>query len=198
MNLGIYPHLIMTHITLAVVASAYLALGVPPADGTQGAATLEASDAFALTGHGPAEAAAPDTAVLNTRIEDAFPDYRLSTEAEIAGRFPLIDGSTLSMYVPEYGSGELWWIQRADLTGDGEEEVLTIVTSVDDPAEDQLVVLHPDGTGSKVGALGGWGFGHGEDESGPYVAIIFYEKGADIYRWDGDEFAVYYDPDDCC
>jgi len=188
----------MTHITLAVVASAFLAFYMPSADGPQGAATAEASDAVALTGHGPAEAAAPDTAALNARIQDAFPGYRLSIEAEIADRFPLIDGTGLSMYVPEFGSGELWWIQRADLTGDGEEEVLTIVTSVKDPAEDQLVVLHPDGTGSKVGALGGWGFGHGEDETGPYVAIIFWEKGADLYRWDGDEFTVYYDPDACC
>jgi len=188
----------MTHITLAVIAAAFLACSMPPAVGPQGANTPESSQALALTGQVPTEAAAQDTSALGARIVDAFPGYRLSTEGEIADRFPLIDGTTLSMYVPEFGSGELWWIQRADLTGSGEEEVLTVVTSVEDPAEDQLVVLHADGTGSSVGPLGGWGFGHGEDESGPYVAIVFWEKGADLYRWDGEEFSLSYDPDACC
>jgi hypothetical protein len=186
----------MTFITPVLLLAAPLLACVPLGgnDGDRGLVPAAGTVDYVLT----SVQAEADTATVDARIRDAFPGYRLSTEAEIDDRFPLLDGTTVSMFVPEFGTGAVWWVKRADLTGDGVEDVLTVATSIDDPSVDRLVVLHGDGSASSIGGLGGWGFSHGEDEIGPYVVTIYWEKGADLYRWDGEGFPLWVDPDGCC
>jgi hypothetical protein len=183
----------MNPITLSLLLAASL-LACVSLGGTDGDYELTSVDGtvdYAMT---PARAKV-DTALVNTRIRNAFPGYRLSTEAEIEDRFPLLDGTSLPVFVPEFDTGAVWWIKRADLTGDGIEDVLTVATSIDDPSVDRLVVLHGDGSASSLGGLGGWGFDHAEDEIGAYVAKIYWEKATDFCKWDGSAFSLWVDPD---
>jgi len=131
-----------------------------------------------------------DLAAIDRRIREELPGYRLTTEAEIAERFPLIDGTSLDLYEPEFGSGEAWWVKTADVMNDGRPDIVTVATNVADPGKDMLVVLHAGGV-KAIESLGGWGFGVGEG----YVALVFYDKGADMLRWDGDSFVEWSTPD---
>lgn len=131
---------------------------------------------------------AADTAGVARSIATQFPGFHLATEREIACRYPLLDGSTPATYEEAFASGKAWWVQRVDVDADGVEDVVTILTADEDPQVDQLVVLFGNGRQANLGNLGGWGFSAGRDEDGAYVARVFWEKGADVYRWDGEGF----------
>jgi hypothetical protein len=137
-----------------------------------------------------------DTAGLGARITQAFPGYRLSTERELACRFPLMDGTSPHMFQPELGTGRAWWVQSADVNGDGRPDIVTVLSREDDPSKDLLVVLFADGSAAPVSPLGGWGFGVDPAETGAWIYVVFWEKGSDRYRWTGAEFEM--DLDRCC
>jgi hypothetical protein len=123
--------------------------------------------------------AAADTAGIGARVASEFPGYRLSTEKEIACRFPLLDGMQPHQVEADFASGKAWWVKRHDLNGDRREDIATVLTNVEDPSRDLLVVLYADGTSEGVTSLGGWGFGAGSDADGPYLFVVYYEKGGD-------------------
>jgi hypothetical protein len=123
--------------------------------------------------------AAADTAGIGARVGSEFPGYRLSTEKEIACRFPLLDGMQPHQVEADFASGNAWWVKRHDLNGDGREDIATVLTNVEDPRRDLLAVLYADGTSEGVTSLGGWGFGAGSDADGPYLFVVYYEKGGD-------------------
>ena len=164
-----------------------------------------AATAVALSG-AAAVPAGVDTAGLGARISTAFPGWRLSTEAEIGARFPLLDGSTPQESWEEWGSGRAWWVWDGDFDGDGTRDMLAILSNAADPSEDKLVVLHGNGTHADLGGLGGWGVGitrKGEELRGTVlqsdaIATVYWEKGADVVLW--NPATRTYEPleSDCC
>ncbi len=99
-----------------------------------------------------------DTAGVGGLVEEHFPEWRLSTEREIACRFPLLDGTQPAMYWGDvWGSGRAWWIWPGDFNGDGKEDQLLLLTSRQDPHQDLLGVVFANGESARVEHLGGWG-----------------------------------------
>ncbi|MBA4157897.1 MAG: hypothetical protein H0X65_10530 [Gemmatimonadetes bacterium] len=148
-------------------------------------------------------ALAPDTAGLHARIDAEFPGYRLTTEEEIARRFPLIyDGSTPEMFWGErWGSGQVWWVWDGDFDADGQPDRLVLLTSRADAAEDMLGVLFGNGSAAEVVSPEGWGVSVGEANDvysdiegrqvrvpGNPIVVVYWEKGADLYYWNNGTF----------
>ena len=155
--------------------------GAPPAQAET--AAQAASDTQV-----PSAPAAPagDTIGLGKAIAEQFPGYRLSTEPEIAARFPLTDGSKPADYIPDWGSGRVWWIWPAELDGDAHPDRVMLLTKTDDPAQDLLVALHGNGTAARITEPGGWGV----EIQGRDVVIVAWEKSADRFRWDGQGYVL--------
>lgn len=126
-------------------------------------------------------AAGSDRMNLDALIAEHFPDYRLSTEPEIASRFQLTDGSKPADYYPNWGSGRTWWVWDGDTDRDGKQDRVVLLTSKADPTKDLLVAFHGDGSASRITEPGGWGV---EIENGD-VLIVAWEKAADRFRWNG-------------
>jgi hypothetical protein len=139
-----------------------------------------------------------DTAGLGARISAGFPEFHLSTEREIACRFPYLDGSTPHTFVPEFGSGRAWWVQVADIDEDGRDDIITVLTSDANADDDRLVVLFGNGGAAEVGRLGGWGFAVGERAGRPAVSLVIWDKTSEVYHWNGQEFVSWEDPNECC
>jgi hypothetical protein len=146
---------------------------------------------------------AADTAGIGARIATHFSGWRLSTEREIGCRFPLIDGSRPEMFwVERWGSGSAWWIWRGDFDGDGREDRLVMLSRESDPSDDLLVVFFADGRAAEVASPGGWGVVVGPRKGelldsldaaprrleADAVTVVYWEKGADSYVWDGTRF----------
>jgi hypothetical protein len=141
-----------------------------------------------------------DTAGLGAAITSQFPGYRLTTEQEIACRFPLTDGSTPATYWPAWGSGTAWWIWRGDFDGDGQADRLVLLTDAAGPSKDLLVVVHGNGTAARVAPLGGWGVrvldAEQTRERGlpatvkDAIAVVFWEKASDVFYWNGSEYVL--------
>jgi hypothetical protein len=133
-------------------------------------------------------AAAPsaDTVGLGKAIAEHFPGYHLSTEPEIAARFPLTDGSKPADYIPAWGSGRVWWIWPAELDGDARPDRAVLLTKSDDPSLDLLIALHGNGTAARITEPGGWGV----EIDGRDVIIVAWEKSADRFRWDGTSYVL--------
>jgi hypothetical protein len=145
-----------------------------------------------------------DTAGLGGRIDQHFPGWRLSTEREIACRFPLLDGATPAMYEGDrWGSGRAWWVLEGDFNGDGTMDRAAVLTSRDEPTRDLLVVLFSDGTAAEVASPDGWGvrIASGRGETVPVdgiivaarrradaLTIVYWEKAAETYTWMGGRF----------
>lgn len=148
----------------------------------------------------PAAVATADTLGLGAAIVAGFTGYRLSTEAEIACRFPLTDGSTPATYWPAWGSGSAWWIWRGDFDGDGRTDRLVLLTEAADPSKDLLVVLHANGTAARVAPLGGWGVdvldAQAARERGVpanvtnAIAVVYWEKASDLFYWNGSAYVL--------
>jgi len=101
--------------------------------------------------------AASDTAGIGARIEQDFPGWRLTTEKEIGcralqNRFSMPPSS---LHYGKWSSGDAWWVMRADLNGDGREDVLGLLSNVADPLKDILVVMHAGGDSHEIQSLGG-------------------------------------------
>ncbi len=141
-----------------------------------------------------------DTAGLGAAIAASFPGYRLTTEREIACRFPLTDGSTPGTYWPAWGSGTAWWIWRGDFDGDGQGDRLVLLTEAADPSKDLLGVVHGNGTAARVVPLGGWGVevldAAQARERGVAasvtnaIAVVFWEKASDVFYWNGAAYVL--------
>lgn len=148
---------------------------------------------------------AADTAGLGARIARHFPGWRLSTEREIACRFPLIDGSRPEQNwgADRWGSGRAWWVWSGDFDGDDRPDRLVLLTAESDPGQDLLGVLFDDGTAAEVTEPDGWGVvvappkgatlespdGQGSlTLEGDGITVVFWEKAATLYVWNGEEF----------
>jgi len=146
-----------------------------------------------------------DTAGLGALIEDHFRGWRLTTEREIACRFPLIDGSRPEVYWGDrWGSGRAWWIWSGDFNGDGRADRLLLLSREDDPSRDLLAVVFADDTSAEVTAPGGWGIAVGprkgqelrpfDDFKDPIVlatdaiSILYWEKASEAYHWRDGRF----------
>lgn len=127
---------------------------------------------------------------LRERIAAAFPGWRLSTEQEIACRFPLQDGTTPATYIDDFGSGNVWWVRHADLDGDGEADTVAVLTAQDDPRRDHLAVLLGSGSNVLVTPLDGWGFALLERGAKARLAVIYWDKAADLYTWRRERFVM--------
>jgi hypothetical protein len=145
-----------------------------------------------------------DASGLGRAIARHFPGWRLSTEREIACRFPLGDGARPEMYWPEWGSGRTWWSWPGDFDGDERTDVLTLLSNRNNPGEDLLVVLFASGRAARVASPGGWGVevGPGKGEvlegfdageapvrlRGDGITLVYWEKAAEVWYWNGREF----------
>lgn len=141
-----------------------------------------------------------DTAGLGKALAAQFAGYRLSTELEIGCRFPLPYGSLPMQYWPQWGSGNPWWIWRADFDGDGKPDRLMLLSLASDPNQDLLVVLHGNGTAARVAAPGGWGVAvldpaearrrgvPGRRRSA--IAIVHWGEGSTVYYWNGSAYVA--------
>lgn len=148
----------------------------------------------------PVEIAPADTAGLGAAIAAHFAGYRLTTEQEIACRFPLTDGSTPGMYWPSWGSGTAWWIWRGDFDGDDTLDRLVLLSLAADPSEDLLIALHGSGTSARVVELGGWGVEVLDAEQAAErgvpagvknaIAVVSWEKASDVFYWNGSEYLL--------
>ncbi|MBA2670596.1 MAG: hypothetical protein H0U67_09515 [Gemmatimonadetes bacterium] len=142
---------------------------------------------------------------LEERIRNLFPGYRLSTEDEVltATRINYLDLDPSHLWRPEefgedpstgpwVGSGRQWWVWEGDFRGQGERDVLTLLSEdrPDARAASRMVILHADGTTFEEGYSGS-GIRitrkgttlRGETLESDAFAIVFWEKAADMYVW---------------
>jgi hypothetical protein len=189
---------------LAALAGAALAMAAcePPASGV----AVDAYDCM----EDPALDDRPtipqaDTAGLAATIAAHFPEWRLSTEREIACRFPLRDGGRPAEYWPEWGSGRAWWTWTGDFNGDGLPDRLVLLTFRTDPARDLLAVLHGSGTAAPIAEPGGWGIEvlpagsridsgwevHPVELATDGIHLLFWERASELFYWeDGGYISV--------
>ena len=99
-----------------------------------------------------------------------------------------MDGSTPATFIPEWGSGESWWVWERDFNDDGAKDHLVLLTSDEDPSEDMLAVLFGDGSPAPVAPAEGWGVSITEREGPDEILVIQWESSFMGYRWDGEAF----------
>jgi hypothetical protein len=100
------------------------------------------------------EVPAADTAGLGARIGAAFPGWSLATEAEI-GCAAILSHWNTGFWSPHFRSGETWWVQRGDVTGDGQNDVLAYISRMDERLSVRAVLLTAAGEGVEVSYVHG-------------------------------------------
>lgn len=132
------------------------------------------------------------------RITTGLPGWHRTSRAEVAARFPLRDGSRPQDYWRRWDDIDFDWTWPGDFDGDGEQDLLVLYTSDDDPRVSLLVAYHADGSVHQAARPGGWGVRvmepgeqlreraqpHGWRAGQQIVAVVYWEKGADLFFYD--------------
>jgi hypothetical protein len=100
------------------------------------------------------EVPAADTAGLGARIGAAFPGWSLATEAEI-GCAAILSHWNTGFWSPHFRSGQTWWVQRGDVTGDGQNDVLAYISRMGERLSVRAVLLTAAGEGVEVSYVHG-------------------------------------------
>jgi hypothetical protein len=132
---------------------------------------------------------------FRTRIAASFPGWRLSTEDEVLRRSSELNGLRGMQLWDQrlVERGGVWWAWEGDFTGDGQSDIVTILTSKEDPLQDRLVALHGDGSHADLDTLHGWGVAvlrQGEEWRG----TVLERDALQITLWEKDTWARMWNP----
>jgi hypothetical protein len=97
-----------------------------------------------MEGDLPASRTGVETSVQSSIVHDRW----FSRSSSVAARALQPEGYTYGpdFLSPEWGTGSAWWVQQADLTGDGYEERIVLAVKEADPEQRAALAIHADGT----------------------------------------------------